>query len=239
MYRPRHTVDNPLIEIRNSLWYQKFDYRFQGIVPFCYFLRDWPRQNEEDIEHACYIRKNMDINTKMLWGLHDKGRPYHKEDPYNYQISLCKLLYFLQKYKKDSKAVIEGSCLRFYSNDLEIIKELSDYDDFRLKEVSKVKLVGNTNNVLLKKSDYTHRTYFNRMRLTEETHLHLSKWIESQDIKPCPSMKHWLKTNRVHIFGRWLQDTWFIDHNDKRLLTLLMLIVPGVIKQTKEILIYK
>lgn len=238
MYQYRHTVDNPRIEIRNSLWYQKFDYRFIGILPFCYFLRDWPRLNEEDIDHACYVRKNMDANMKMLWGFNHHADVFNNEDPYNHQMSLCKVLYFLQKYKEESKTVIEGSCLRFYCTDLDIIKELFDYDDFRLKEVSTVKLVGNTNNVLLKKSDYTHRTYLNRMRLSDETHLHLSKWIESQDIKPCPGMSRWLTKEPDRLFGI-LQDSWFIDHNDNRLLTILMLMVPGIVKETKEILIYK
>lgn len=91
------------------------------------------------------------------------------------------------------------------------------------------------NTVRLKKSQHLLRTYFNNSRLTAENKARLINFFNNNvnEIRYSPSLADWVspKSN-----WHWVSDHLFFDHNDTKLLLMLGLVCPGIVKKTLDII---
>lgn len=91
------------------------------------------------------------------------------------------------------------------------------------------------NTIRLKKKQHLLRSYFNNTRLTEENKARLINFFNNNvnEVRPSPSLAaYMLPDSRWH----WISDHLFFDHNDTKLLLMLGLVCPGIVKKTLDII---
>jgi hypothetical protein len=139
----------------------------------------------------------------------------------------------------DCKIAVSHHVGYLYTNDLSVIEQLRN-----LKYKSGLPLLSNMrytralvnrpkNTVLLKKSLYKRRSYFNYIRLTPQEKENIRNFFDHHQghIRMSPSLNEFLHEKP---YQRTV-DHYFIDYNDEQWLTMLALIRPGLIRKTQDI----
>lgn len=139
---------------------------------------------------------------------------------------------FLSKCSSDYKMVISVSYAWIYTNDLELIKKITEQhylSDFKLTQAE---IVRPKNCVQLRNPQHQYRSYFRSCRLTTDQKQHLCRYFDNQqDLRLSSGLKDWLESH----YGR-SQDYYFVDHNHQHFVTMLTLIVPNLIRKTLPII---
>jgi hypothetical protein len=138
------------------------------------------------------------------------------------------------------KLVVGYETVYIYANDSQLLEELE----------TAIGMVGRYNRtwvsysealvdrpvgtVRLKASNYKFRSYFRQTELTDTERTFLSNWLMNQgdQIRLSPNLGSWCQGNRDNrTYGNF-----FFDYNDPKLLSMLSLVRPGMIKITKDIM---
>ncbi len=160
--------------------------------------------------------------------------------------------YAMTKENTDCKFMLSRNTLRVYTNELKIIEELNDLGCFITGKLSMAVVNRPKNTVLLKKHrEYKYRTYFKFGYLSQENWEGLQTFCKNykEYISASPSMvAHLALTNiKNALIPRMsyrpgpgqintVYDSFFFDHTNINVLTILQLLCPGVVRKTLDIL---
>jgi len=122
-----------------------------------------------------------------------------------------------------------------YSNDVASLRTIAKKHYMLSTNLREAVIDRPRNTVRLKKRKHLLRSYFNNTRLTEENKARLINFFNNHvnEVRPSPSLAAYMSPgSRWH----WISDHLFFDHNDTKLLLMLGLVCPGLVKKTLDII---
>jgi hypothetical protein len=123
-----------------------------------------------------------------------------------------------------------------YTNDLDLIEQLTDMPELTCKTYTQARVSRPKNTIQLKNPKHGFRTYLKLLKLTVEQKDQLSQFLSAQQayVRLSPALLRWLQQS----FHR-TQDYFFIEHDTENWLTMLSLVQPGIIRKTMHIITAK
>ena len=139
----------------------------------------------------------------------------------------------LLKISQPHKITIYSDWLYFYTNTLEDIAAL-DRPVFRCYgPVNRAVVTHAKGTIGHIDPKYKYRTYIRSHKPTHEQVESLRQLVENSgpDVKMSPGLRSWLKQSKYV----WTWDHHYVDHNDMKIATMLALINPKFVRETKPI----
>jgi hypothetical protein len=135
--------------------------------------------------------------------------------------------------KVDYKLVVSINQGHIYTNDLDLIGQLSAMSELTNKTYTQAQVSRPKNTIVLKNPQYQFRTYFKLMKLTVQQKDQLMDFLHGQQghVRLSPGLGRWFDSS----FNR-CQDYFFVDHNTESWLTMLSLVHPGIVRKTMHII---
>jgi hypothetical protein len=135
---------------------------------------------------------------------------------------------------EDCKIAVSHHRGYLYTNSLELIDQLRPLRCLSGMTYSRAVINRPKNTILLKKSDYTRRSSFQYVKLTEQEKINLTAFFTTHQahIRTSPSL-HTFLHEKPYLRT---MDHYFIDYNDDQWLVMLALIRPGLIRKTQQII---
>ena len=138
----------------------------------------------------------------------------------------------LNDLKNPYKKVIYQNWVYIYTSEFNDIVKLS-LGPMILKGTSQANITHPKNTIGLKNPRHKFRTYIRAHKPTPEQRQHLASFIAAagEDVRAGPGLKEFLSNPRYH----WMQEHYFVDHNEMSMATALALISPRFIRKTMPI----
>ena len=139
----------------------------------------------------------------------------------------------LQTLSDDNKITIFANWIYLYTNDLADIDRLAVGPAQQRGSVTQAVISRPMGTVGQLNPQFKFRTYLKAYRPTTEQINALEQFVTNcgSELKISPGLRNWFASkNRL-----WLQDHFFIDHNDMKMATMIALINPKLIRKTKPI----
>lgn len=139
----------------------------------------------------------------------------------------------LENLKNPHKKIIFAKWVYFYTNELQDIDSLSQGPMEMKGSVCEALITHQYGTIGQLNPKYKYRTYFSNHRPTVEQINTFRQFIENcgDEVKISPGFRDWLANQRI----QWILDHYFIDHNDSKIITMIALINPQLIRKTKPI----
>jgi len=120
-----------------------------------------------------------------------------------------------------------------YTNDLDLIEQLSVMPELAFKTYTRAQVARAKNTVQLQNPRHEFRSYFRNTKLTHEQKEHLMDFLRGQQghVRLSPALNRWLDQPFNYV-----QDYFFVDHDSQTWLTMLSLVSPGLIRKTMHII---
>ena len=133
----------------------------------------------------------------------------------------------------DFKLVTSVSDAWVYTNNTELIEQVSQLPFIRRQQLSQAVVDRPANTIRLKNPRHNTRAYFRNIKITPQQKTQLCNFFANQadDIRTSPALVPWL----ANPFHR-TQDYFFIDFTGEAWLVMLALIHPGLIRKTVSII---
>ena len=184
----------------------------------------------EYIDHVIKLRKTH-RGYSNAW-----ASPLLRSGPITQQVvdSLHTLCDILTNTRCQYKLIVEYSCIRVYTSDVEFVKELAHSDvRKRWQECKEVCIDRPRDTVKLKNPKHQYRSYFVRARITDQEKTAIVQYLinNQNTLRLSPCLKDWLRQP-----FKWTEPYYFIDHDDDAWMVMLSLIRPGLIKKTNSII---
>lgn len=137
----------------------------------------------------------------------------------------------LARFEEPSKRIVHADWLYVYTNNLRDLESIMTFDSHGNGVRARVELPRDV--VLLEKPQHQYRSYFRGRMLNHEQGQVLRRFLLNRGdcYRLTPQLRERLSVDR-HVY---VQDYFFIDHNDLHDLTMLNLVAPGIIRKTLPI----
>lgn len=230
-------LNNIKIYHRTDLWFGKYDHSVKIWLHEAACLRHLDREKVKKI-----IRRRREWGRKMVASVGNPKQPgswqwVNLDITQQDERNITNMLDFLLAERRDFRKSISNDWIYFYSNDITFINDVVSLPWLPRPETiqrSQIIQTGTPGTVRLRQAQHQYRSYFKGwMKLSEKQETALAQYLANlQGISPSPSLRDWIED-----LGRkkYIGDYFFIDHDDKGILTMLNLIVPGIIRRTKPI----
>ena len=130
--------------------------------------------------------------------------------------------------------VVSANSLRVYTNDLVLLTDLlTAHPGLEMQVFTEAVVDRVKDTIALKNPKHKHRSYFNRLKLTDAEKRTISNLLVNwhDDIRLSPCLIDWI----TQPF-KWVEPYYFIDHDEEAWLVMLSLVRPGLIKKTISII---
>jgi hypothetical protein len=177
-----------------------------------------------------YDHDDLDRRLKNYQG-GGRGAPFLTDPQTHADLhSMCDLLRGLPD---SSKKMIQYDTVFLYTNDLEIIEDMSQVGYISQIKIGQAVTVYPKDTVMLQNPVHQYRTFLKHKWWDQETSNHIKKFLLGrQELFRIP--KSFLE--KLQRSGRLAtQDHHFVDHNDPDLLLMMSLVCPGIINKTLPI----
>lgn len=189
--------------------------------------------NHTEIDRLIRIRQqwNRHINYGGSWGSRYSPINVTPTDVANLH-GICE---FLCSDNVPRKLVFYTNHLYVYTNDIDVIKRMTDTGLITLVELSEAEVVGTSGTIMLKNPQHQYRTYFREMSLDQSKCESLRNFLENQQcVRLSPTLKWWLEARYRRVLNYY-----FLDHDNPSILTMLGMIEPRLIRKTVPIVAAK
>lgn len=180
------------------------------------------------------------IRDRIEWRMSRFTNEYEKTQRHNYEqskiylTSLVQTLYDIQ----DFKLVIGYGMIYVYTQNLsdleKILGDMPDSGRFAWPALTRVAVTHAPGTVVIQSSPHKYRSYMRQTSLNTSEREHVRNWLKNQTptIRLSPGLERWCAalTDETYTLGNY-----FFDYDDPRLLSMLSLVRPGLIKCTKTI----
>lgn len=124
--------------------------------------------------------------------------------------------------------------IRVYTDSIGLIETIRNQHASDSMRFTEVVINRPKNTVRLKRSRFSHRSYFKSVKLNDVDKDNLANFLLNQQdaIRLSPGLADWLVHRK---FAHYTYDTYFIDHNGTNHLLMVALICPGLIRKTLPI----
>jgi hypothetical protein len=226
---------NPVVKDR--LFYNRFEYAIGFIVDEASALRDL---DHDEIDRTMVRRRDWIEIAQQRWntgkkilGKHNILGRRRKEITSDTVKNLHSLAELLLTTTADYKLVVSINQGHVYTNDLELIEQLNQFDFLTNKYFTQAQVDRPENTIRLKNSQHQYRSYFKIAKLTaiQKDQLMDFLWNQKDWIRISPALQRWID----QPFNR-TQDYFFVDYNNSSWLTMLALVNPGLIRKTMQII---
>ena len=225
--------------VKDRLFYNRFEYSIGFHLDEISCLRDLDHDKIDRMidrritwREIAHQRVSGTIKSTLFGNSHTMLTRRHKEITKKTVSDLHDLAEILLTTTSDFKLVVSVNQGHVYTNDLELINQLSDLSSLTQKEYSQAIIDRPKNTIRLKNPKHQFRSYFKITKLTPEQKDHLTAFLLNQTtVRLSPALNEWI----VGAFHR-TQDYFFIDHDGMSWLTMLSLILPGIIRKTQQII---
>lgn len=158
--------------------------------------------------------------------------------------NLFNVAIFFKNNLSSTKLVISGDWGYCYTNQLELICELikvnafSDISNNQPFNVNKAEVNRPRNTIALKESNFSLRSYFKDLNLSDHEKECIANFLLSQSgLRLSPALNRWCRNIADYkLHGFYIQRHFFIDHSTTDILTMLSLINPSLIRKTLDII---
>lgn len=199
---------------RNSLYYGQFRYVSLFFIKEASALRDLDARS---IDRAVDFRNNWRFRISV-----EERQQLHEVAGY------------LTSLTNPFKTNISFNWIYFYTNNLEDIKLLATKSPLAKQGKIREAVITHSKDVVgLRNPQHLYRTYIKSHKPEPHQRESLKAFVENNgtEIRVSPGLRDFLKDNKRY----WLNDGYFIDHNDERMITALALINPNLIRKTLPI----
>jgi len=120
-----------------------------------------------------------------------------------------------------------------YTNDLDLIDQLTAMPVLQYKSYSQAQITRPKNTIRLKNCRHQYRSYFKVTKLSAEQKDNLMDFLYNQraTVRVSSALQRWID----QPFNR-TQDYFFVDHDTQNWLTMLNLVVPGIVRKTMQLI---
>lgn len=217
---------------RDRLFYDCYSYCMRAGVEFAGCLRDLAGDEDQDIvkvQGRLQIQYSWKHHVSQTYGVTTSGPIESVKPPDGVEEILTRFVSELSK-SKSHKLVIGYHVVYVYSNDLKWLTNLSKIPLGKVK-FTEATVTTSKGSVLIKSSEHQYRTYFKQTLLTAQEKTFVSNWLKNQqDIRMSPSLKKYCNNSNVRTYGNF-----FFDHRDLKLLQMLTLVRPNLVRETRNI----
>jgi hypothetical protein len=184
----------------------------------------------EYIDHVIKLRKKHRAHT------HAWISPWRKSGPITQEVvdSLYTLCDILTNTRCQYKLIVEYSCIRVYTSDVEFVKELAHAEVKKRWEGFKEACVDRPRDtVKLQNPKHKYRSYFVRARINDQEKTAIVQFLKNNQstLRLSPCLNDWLRQP-----FKFTEPYYFVDHDDDAWIVMLSLIRPGLIKKTISII---
>lgn len=215
---------------RTHLWYDVYRYSGRFSLPECFCIR---HMSHDQIDRIIKIRRSWTAPTMQPGSWAARWRPITLSDQQVQDLhDVCE---FFITDQREKKAVFSGDYFTVYTNDLDVIRDISALSAMknRASWLSEVVLSGIPNTIVLKNPRHSMRSYFRTLVPSTSTMINIKQFLLAQtDIQPSPSLREALVEERVRRF----HDYYFFDHDNMGTVNMLSMISPGCIRKTMPII---
>jgi len=204
-------------EPRDRLFFDQYQYRMQFYQRFAWCMRS-------------YDHDDLDRRLKNYHG-RDRGAPFLTDPQTHADLhNMCELL---RGVPDSSKKMIQYDTVFLYTNNLEIIEDMSRVGYISQIKIGQAVIVYPKDTVMLQNPVHQYRTFLKSKWWDPDASARIKKFLLGrQDLFGIP--KSFCK--KLERPGRLaIRDHHFVDHDDPDLLLMLSLVCPGIISRTMPI----
>lgn len=218
------------IESRDRLWYDKFEYCVKFYIANLSAIRS---MSHDSLDRYMTNFYNFD-RVKNYGGSWYQKNFYHDQKQENTRKNLHQMIDFFTNIDSDYKLMISCSDGYFYTNTLNDIDAIKNYEFVKVLEQKKCLIDIPRNSMIVKNAKHNLRTYFKNQRITIDQKNNLQNFISSQtQIRLSPTFFEFF--NRYPKYT-YIADNYFIDYDDLQFLTMLSIVAPVKIRKTVTLL---
>ena len=218
---------------RDRLFYDRYSHCIRAVVEYAGCLRELTGDESRDldtIKERLHIQHSWKLRQRIgLFSSHTSNEIASSPPPAGVLEVLMKFVSELSK-SKSHKLVIGYHVVYIYSNDLAWLKKFGEISLGRVK-FTEATVTTSKGSVLVKSSDHQYRTYFRQALLTAQEKTFVSNWLKNQNcIRMSPSLEKYCNNSNIRTYGNF-----FFDHCDLKLLQMLTLVRPNLVRETRNI----
>ena len=211
--------------IKNSdkLFYSEYKYCFRCHLPHANSInKDF---NPEHIKRIMGLRLN----------LYKRENTSDKKFPNDATVKdLLKANEFFKSIARSNKFVYTGHNAYVYTNDYSLLDALDNLD-IGLDQCTTVNVDRPKNTVFARYPGFDQRCILKEVNITNEEKVNFVKFLEGnkQNVQPSRGLARFLKNRHNY---HWLRGYFFVDFSDEKLISIMELMVPGIIKKRIRII---
>lgn len=217
---------------RDRLFYDCYSYCMRAGVDYASCLRELTGEEDQDIakvQGRLQIQYSWKMHVSQTHGIPTSGPVESVKPPGGVEEILIRFASELSK-SKSHRLVIGYHVVYVYSNDLKWLTTLSEIPVGKVK-FTQAQVTTSKGSVLVKNSRHQYRTYFKQTLLTAQEKTFVSNWLKNQQgIRMSPSLEKYCNNSSVRTYGNF-----FFDHRDLKLLQMLTLVRPNLVRETRNI----
>lgn len=217
---------------RTNLYYGKYEYRLVVTSPHMFY--SWSCNTIDDykqrIKEVCDDFDASGIERGRAWR-HAKPEVTDEE----YQL-IENLLNLPNKYtiKKDFTFRREGKNCNVYTSNTNIVKEVLSF--YPNAEIAKVDLAPTGIKYFKKDPPAKYRTYMSNNKTSPDFKQDMLDYMKrTPDIYASNAFYTFLKRPYHYHYKVWLWNSYFVDYNDEKNLTMMKLLFPEAIGKTYKL----
>jgi hypothetical protein len=211
---------SPKLVKRTGLYFGEYAYSLKFYMPDVHVMR---YQSHDMIDQILESKEN---NNAYLWTGDWGGR---REQAVGVREHLHEFLYFLNDILSNHKLTVQRHCGHLYTNDVNVIDTVSHLGYLRTDSINQVKLIPE-GILVLRDPCHAYRTYFKNQRISIKDKERLIAFMLNQpSVRTSPGLQDFLTKWPNYCY---LQQNYFIDHNDMGFITMLKLVCAASLKKT-------
>ena len=211
---------SPKLVKRTSLYFGEYAYSLKFYMPDVHVMR---YQSHDMIDQILESKEN---NNAYLWTGDWGGR---REQAVGVREHLHEFLYFLNDILSNYKLTVQRHYGHLYTNDVNVIDTVSHLGYLRADSINQVELIPE-GILVLRDPRHAYRTYFKNQRISIKDKARLIAFMLNQhSVRTSPGLQDFLTKWPNYCY---LQQNYFIDHNDMGFITMLKLVCAASLKKT-------
>jgi hypothetical protein len=208
---------------RDRLFFDKYQYTVRLYIEHASIFRELP----DDYVNALATARHR-LHDRLVWESR-RNSTQRKKFPLEYTAAIESLVEHLC-LTTDKKVMISYRTLYIYANDLEFLESIDKI--FPISSRKEAVIDRKRGTVISKANPYMFRSFLKQRKLTDEQKQWLSNWINNQSEMRANSslLSFCQKPSDRRTYGHF-----YFEHSSMRSVLMLSLIIPDLVRETKQI----